>query len=526
MAETLETRTLELELRVEGEEQEPRLVGYAVKWGERSQPLPFIERFLPGAFTKALESGRDVLALVDHDRSKVLGRRSNGTLELREDEVGLRVTIRPNLETSYGRDIVAAVRRGDVAGMSVGFIARRERWVPDGEAGQVREVLEADLREVSVASMPAYTGTSVQTRKELVEVEERVERQEQAAVATAAATATAVEERNDDGKKEQRTAPRLEVALATPVSEQRSAFESFLRGEPFDTRALKLSPATAGGYLAPESFVAELIRKLNEASVMRRIADVRGPIEAASVRFPVLTKSVEAKWTPEATAITPSDPTFAQVEFTPHKLAAMTLVSNELLADAAVNVEALLAELFGEEFAAVEDAAFFTGDGDGKPLGILADTEDGVSIIPTVDAKGSTIGADDVINTYTALPPQYRANAVWVMHPKTEAILRTLKDEQGQYLLIAGLAGPTPTTLLGRPVYITSNMPEPAAGAKVLLFGDIRRAYRIVDRRGVDVQRSTDRYFEQDLTAFRAIKRVDGKVILPEAARCLVLADE
>src|SRR5690606_7898314 len=189
MAETLETRTLELELRVEGEEQEPRLVGYAVKWGERSRPLPFIERFLPGAFAKYLAAGRDVLALVDHDRSKVLGRRSNGTLELVEDEVGLRVTIRPNLETSYGRDIVAAVRRGDVAGMSVGFIARRERWVPDDEAGQVREVVEAELREVSVASMPAYTGTTVQTRKELVEVEERVERQEQAAEATAAATA-------------------------------------------------------------------------------------------------------------------------------------------------------------------------------------------------------------------------------------------------------------------------------------------------------------------------------------------------
>src|SRR5690606_24146348 len=221
-----------------------------------------------------------------------------------------------NLETSYGRDIVAAVRRGDVAGMSVGFIARRERWVPDGEAGQVREVLEAELREVSVASMPAYTGTTVQTRKELVEVEER---KEQETVATAAVTATAVEERKDDGKQEERTAPRVEVVLATPAHEQRSAFERFLRGEPFDTRTMTVGTSSAGGYLAPEAFVAELIRKLNEASVMRRIADVKGPIEAASVRFPVLTKSVEAAWTPEATEITAKDPTFAQVEFTPHK---------------------------------------------------------------------------------------------------------------------------------------------------------------------------------------------------------------
>src|SRR5690606_36543723 len=233
---------------------------------------------------------------------------------------------------------------------------------------------------------------------------------------------------------EERTVPRVDVRLATPAAETRSAaFSDYLRGRPFDIRAMKVGDGAAGGFLAPESFQAELIRWLREASVMRQVARVIGPIAAAKVTFPALENAVTAAWTPETQAITPSDPTFAQAEFTPHKLAAMTLVSNELLADAAVNVEALLAELFGEEFAAVEDAAFFTGDGDGKPLGILADTEDTVSIIPTVDAKGSTIGADDVINTYTALPPQYRANAVWVMHPKTEAILRTLKDEQGQY---------------------------------------------------------------------------------------------
>src|SRR5690606_14437728 len=137
LEDKLETRTLQLEVRVEGEDKEPRLVGYAIRWGELSQPLPFLERFRRGAFAKTLEEGREVLALVDHDRSKVLGRRSNGTLELREDDQGLLVTIRPNMETSYGRDVVAAVRRRDVAGMSVGFVARREEWVPDEQVGQV-----------------------------------------------------------------------------------------------------------------------------------------------------------------------------------------------------------------------------------------------------------------------------------------------------------------------------------------------------------------------------------------------------
>jgi len=91
----LETRSwpFAAELRQEGEQ--PVLVGYAVRWGEVSEPLPFRERFLPGAFAKDLASGRDVLALVGHELSKVLARRSNGTLTLREDEVGLWVEIRP-----------------------------------------------------------------------------------------------------------------------------------------------------------------------------------------------------------------------------------------------------------------------------------------------------------------------------------------------------------------------------------------------------------------------------------------------
>jgi len=86
VGEELETRSwpFAAELRQEGEQ--PVLVGYAVRWGEVSEPLPFRERFLPGAFAKDLASGRDVLALVGHELSKVLARRSNGTLTLREDE--------------------------------------------------------------------------------------------------------------------------------------------------------------------------------------------------------------------------------------------------------------------------------------------------------------------------------------------------------------------------------------------------------------------------------------------------------
>src|SRR5690606_29103823 len=157
------------------------------------------------------------------------------------------------------------------------------------------------------------------------------------------------------------------------------------------------------------------------------------------------------------------------VVFTPRKLGALTLVSNELLADSAINVEALLAQLFGEAFAQEEDAAFFTGGGDTakQPEGILTN-----SSVPTVTAQAKdTVDVKDILKLSDPLPPQYRPNAVWIMHPATMSILRQLVDGSGRYLLVEGLAASAPTTLLGRPVYLSSNMPTVGSGTKSIAFG-------------------------------------------------------
>jgi len=309
------------------------------------------------------------------------------------------------------------------------------------------------------------------------------------------------------------------VVLTPGVDEQRAAFENYLRGLPYDTRAMATGTDTAGGFLAPDGFLNEVIRALTEASVMRRLARTIA-ITAGSVKIPRLDGSVTAAWTAEAAAIAPSDPTFGQLEFIPHKLAAMTLVSNELLADSGVNVEQLLAGLFGEKLAEVEEAAYWTGNGAGQPAGLLSDA----SIERVETASSTAIAADDLIKLYDALPAPYRANATWVMHPQTMNALRQLKDANGRYLLVDGLAAGAPQNILGRPVMLSSNIPTISAGADVIVFGDLARCYYIVDRQGLEVQRSVDRYFEQDLTAFRAIKRTTGGVVLPEACRILRMA--
>ena len=143
------------ELRASTEQR--TLEGYAAKFGTEARIDNFKETIRQGAFGGTLD--KDILALVDHDPSRLLARTSTGTLELQEDTEGLWFRIKvPN--TSTGNDILELAKRGDLGGMSFGFIPDQEQW-----NGNTREILSVDLREISVASAwPAYPETTVQAR--------------------------------------------------------------------------------------------------------------------------------------------------------------------------------------------------------------------------------------------------------------------------------------------------------------------------------------------------------------------------
>ena len=180
------TATMELaELRLDSNEEQgrPVITGYAAVFNELSQDLGgFREQIAPGAFKRALEMNQDVRALVDHDPSRIIGRSTSGTLEMIEDDHGLRVQIDP-ADTTAGRDIMESINRGDVSGMSFGFVVRDEDWdMLDGE--NIRTVRDMDLFDVSVVTFPAYTASSVEValrslddhRMAMAEVEEDIRR--------------------------------------------------------------------------------------------------------------------------------------------------------------------------------------------------------------------------------------------------------------------------------------------------------------------------------------------------------------
>ena len=134
-----------------------RASGYAARFNSVADIGPFKEKILPGAFS--LDS--DVLCLLDHDSGKVLGRTRSGTLTLRTDDQGLFFELELP-DTAAGRDVQELGKRGDLGGMSFGFIVPKggETW-----EGNTRVLNKIDLREISIISAwPAYPETSVNVR--------------------------------------------------------------------------------------------------------------------------------------------------------------------------------------------------------------------------------------------------------------------------------------------------------------------------------------------------------------------------
>ena len=141
--------------------------GYAAVFNQSTELPWFREVVLPGAFKRALAEKQDVRALQNHDANIVLGRTKAGTLDLQEDATGLRFDV-DFPDTQAAKDLHASMQRGDVDGCSFGFVVRQQNWreekLADGSRQETREIVDADLLDVSIATYPAYEGALCEAR--------------------------------------------------------------------------------------------------------------------------------------------------------------------------------------------------------------------------------------------------------------------------------------------------------------------------------------------------------------------------
>ena len=303
--------------------------------------------------------------------------------------------------------------------------------------------------------------------------------------------------------------------------EYRNAFWGMIRNRnltPGVMNDLQIGTDTEGGYLVPDEFEHTLVQGLEEENVLRSLCTV---IQTSSGdrKIPIVTAHGTASWVDEEDPIPTSDETFGQISIGAHKVATMIKVSDELLQDSVFNLESYIAAEFARRIGAAEEEAFITGNGSGKPTGLLHATNGAGTGVTTA---GNTPTADEIFDLVHSIKSVYRRKAVFLLNDSTLKAIRKLKDGQGQYLWQPGLKEGQPDMLLNYRIATSPFMPEIGAGNKVILFGDFK-SYWIADRQGRSFQRLNELYAATGQVGFRATQRVDGRLVLAEAMKCLAV---
>ena len=281
--------------------------------------------------------------------------------------------------------------------------------------------------------------------------------------------------------------------------------------------ALQEGVDSEGGYLVPDEFEHTLVQALEQENIVREHAHVF-TTSSGNHKIPVVTSKGTASWIDEEGAIPESDDVFGQQMIGAHKVGTLIKVSEELLNDSAFDLEGYFASEFARRIGNKEEDAFFNGDGAGKPLGILAAT--GGAQVGVTAASATAVTADEIIDLFYSLEAPYRKNAIWVLNDASIAAIRKLKDNNGQYLWQPALHEGTYDTLLGKRIFTSPFVPEMKSGQKSVIFGDLS-FYWIGDRQGITFKRLNERYADTGQIGFIATKRLDGKLILPEAVKVL-----
>jgi HK97 family phage major capsid protein len=336
-------------------------------------------------------------------------------------------------------------------------------------------------------------------------------------------TARLNEQKSVDEKLE-----RFETMLKRPesgasvqeIDMSTKAFEKWLRKgkdnmEPDEVKALSVSTDTSGGFLAPHEYVEELIKTITEITPFRSAARVRSTSQK-SIKMPSRTATFSAAWVAEqGTRSETTGYTTALDEIVAHELYALVDISEQLLEDAVFDVEAEMNQEFAEQFAKAEGASFVNGDGSGKPEGILVNSD-----VSTVNSgAASTLTGDGLLDLVHSIKSDYASNGLFMFNRSTLADIRKLKDTAGQYVFQAGmmLTAGVPNTILGYPYVEAPDMPDVAAAAKPVAFGDFGRGYLVLDRTSLALLRDPFTQATTGNVRYVARRRVGGQVIQAEA---------
>ena len=304
---------------------------------------------------------------------------------------------------------------------------------------------------------------------------------------------------------------------------EREQFENFIRGQIVHERAGELTPATSGsgiglgGSLIPETIVNYIIRKVYDISpILERSQkfNVKGKLDVPF--YPADAQNITVAYQSEFSPLASSSGSFDTVQLTGFLAGALTKISRTLINNVDFDIVGFVIDEMAEQIARFIEGELLNG---------TASKVDGLSTLSNgiTTASASAITADEVIKLHDCVKDRFQQNAIWIMSPSTRTALRLLKDSMGRYLLQDDVSLPFGTSLLGKPVFVSDNMPNIATGKKVIFYGDMKGlATKFNEDINVEVLR--ERYADEHAVGVVSWFEFDAKVIDEQQIAVLTMA--
>lgn len=322
--------------------------------------------------------------------------------------------------------------------------------------------------------------------------------------------------RKEEGEQvmEKETTKEVEETRAIEIQE-REAFENFIRGYVVHERAGELTPtpynpssptAGAGGALIPTTIVNYIIKKVYDiCPILERSQkfNVKGNLEVPF--YPADSNKINVAYQSEFSPLTSSSGSFDTVTLTGFLAGCLTKISRSLINNVNFDIVGFVVDEM-----AYQISRWIEGE-------LLNGTQNKVSGLSTLTngitaASQTAITADEVVKLHDSIKDRFQNNAIWIMSPSTRTALRLLKSNTGYYLLNDDISTPFGTSLLGKPVYVSDNMPNIAAGNKVIYYGDMRGlATKFNENINIEVLR--ERYADEHAYGVIGWLEFDSKVI-------------
>ena len=308
-----------------------------------------------------------------------------------------------------------------------------------------------------------------------------------------------------EGDKEEEMT-KEEITKETEIEEKR-AVENYLRGMVVNERAGELSPASnSGGKLIPTTIVNYVIRKVYDICPILEKSqkfNVKGKLDVPY--YPADSNKINVAYQSEFSPLASSSGAFDTVELSGFLAGCLTKVSRSLINNMQFDIVGFVVDEMAYAIKRFIEHELLVGTSN-KVTG-LSTLTNGITT-----ASASAITADEVVKLHDKVKDDFQNNAIWIMSPATRTALRTLKSQTGYYLLNDDVSTPFGSSLLGKPVYVSDNMPDIGAGARAIYYGDMKGlATKFAEEINIEVLR--ERYADEHAVGVVGWFEFDSKVI-------------